>query len=369
MIKKIYIDNYKCLVNLELAFNQINLFLGPNGAGKSTIFEVLGKLQSFITGESKVTSLFKYTDCCRWQNLNLQKFEIEYDHPEGLYKYELAIEHSEEGNKARVKYEQLSFDGKLLLKFKDGDVQLYRINHTPGPVYNFDWTQSAVASIFERPETKQLMWFKEQIGGMVIAQIIPGTISEISDQEDHLPMIHFENFVSWYRFLSQDQGLINRLQNVLKDVLPQFDSFRFEQYSNQRRLLKVVFRDEKQNSLIPYSFSELSDGQRMLIVLYALLEVSQEKGYTICLDEPENFLALPEIQPWLVKLYDLCMEDKFQALLISHHPELINYLLASPVGLWLERPDNNATRVKPIRTEKNGGLSIAELIARGWLHE
>ncbi|MEI7990666.1 MAG: AAA family ATPase [Chloroflexota bacterium] len=369
MLKRIYIDNYKCLVNFDLSLNQINLFLGPNGSGKSTLFEVLGKLQSFISGESKVNSLFKYSDRCRWQTILVQRFEIEYEHPEGLYKYELAIEHGEEGRIAKVKYERLFFNNKPLLEFENGNVQLYRIDHTSAPVYNFDWTQSAVASIFERPETKQLMWFKEQISGMVITQVIPRMLDDTSDQENAVPASHFENFVSWYRFISQDQGMTFRLQKVLQNVLPQFDSFKFELYGEQRRLLKVVFKDSINKSTITYSFAELSDGQRMLIVLYSLLQAAQEKGYMICIDEPENFLALPEIQPWLVRLYDQCMEDKFQAILISHHPEMINYLLASPVGYWFDRQENLSTRVMPIQTENDGGVPISELIARGWLHD
>jgi len=71
----------------------------------------------------------------------------------------------------------------------------------------------------------------------------------------------------------------------------------------------------------------------------------------------------------MVDLYDLCSEGQVQALLISHHPESIDNLLASPIGYWFERQNNLATRVKQIRAEDDGGLPISDLIARGWLHE
>jgi AAA15 family ATPase/GTPase len=48
MLKRIYIDNFRCLVNFELNFDSINLFLGGNGSGKSTVFEALRKLQSLL---------------------------------------------------------------------------------------------------------------------------------------------------------------------------------------------------------------------------------------------------------------------------------------------------------------------------------
>lgn len=82
-------------------------------------------------------------------------------------------------------------------------------------------------------------------------------------------------------------------------------------------------------------------------------------------------MALPEIQPWLMRLYDICGEGQLQALLISHHPELIDYLLASPIGYWFERQSNASVRVKRISGEvaDNSGLPISELMARGWLNE
>ncbi len=39
MLKRVYIDNYKSLVNVEIGLKEINLFLGANGAGKSAVFE------------------------------------------------------------------------------------------------------------------------------------------------------------------------------------------------------------------------------------------------------------------------------------------------------------------------------------------
>ena len=117
----------------------------------------------------------------------------------------------------------------------------------------------------------------------------------------------------------------------------------------------------------------------MLIALYTLLYAvcaDQNRKYTLCLDEPENFLALPEIQPWLTELYDRCNDGEMQALLISHHPEFINYLLASPIGHWFERQINRPTRIKKMKDrlrdvigKENRGISVSEIITRGWLNE
>lgn len=144
-----------------------------------------------------------------------------------------------------------------------------------------------------------------------------------------------------------------------------FSHIKLEIAGQQHRLLKFHFLRDSKNSF-EFELEELSDGERALIALYTMLHYARSEDYTLCIDEPENFLALPEIQPWLTLLYDLCNDDELQAILISHHPELINYL-ASSAGYWFERESSAPARVKRI-TEEDSGMSMAELIARGWLH-
>jgi len=57
-----------------------------------------------------------------------------------------------------------------------------------------------------------------------------------------------------------------------------------------------------------------------------------------------------------------------QAILISHHPRLLNFL-ARDAGVWLSRDDGvGPTRVKPLAgTEDESGLAVSQLIERGWM--
>jgi len=370
MLKRIYIDNFRCLVNFELNLDSINLFLGSNGAGKSTVFEIIQKIQAFISGDIKVERIFKSTDCTRWQNSPIQRFELEILGNGGSYKYELGIGHNQD--KCRVEYERLWFDHQPLLKFELGEVKLYRDNHSEGPQYPFDWSQSMIPSLMPRNDNTKLTWFRERLKRFIIVQIVPRLMVDETSQEEMRLAINMDNFVSWYRYLSEDQGKVTEISNILKDVLDGFTNFRFERVSEQNLVLRLRFAGGTDSTKpIDYRFRELSDGQKMLIALYTLIYGTKSEDYTLCIDEPENFLALPEIQPWLIQLYDLCSEGQLQALLISHHPELINYLLASPIGYWFERQSNAPVRVKIISSEvaDNSGLPVSELIARGWLNE
>ncbi|MEW5941650.1 MAG: AAA family ATPase, partial [Chloroflexota bacterium] len=213
--------------------------------------------------------------------------------------------------------------------------------------------------------------FKVRVNEILVMQISPRLLGDATNKADPYPSRWMDNYSSWYRFLSNDQSWVVELTNRLVEVLPGFENFRFVREVENVEILKAVFSGQNGNKSAKreYRFAELSDGQRALIVLYTLLIAAQREGYALCIDEPENFLALPEIQPWVVKLYDSCSEGKTQALLISHHPELINYLLASPVGFWFEREANTPVRVNRISVRSNGGLPVSELIARGWLHD
>ena len=41
MVKRVYIDNFKGLVNFELHLEELTLLLGPIGVGKSSVLEVM----------------------------------------------------------------------------------------------------------------------------------------------------------------------------------------------------------------------------------------------------------------------------------------------------------------------------------------
>ncbi len=370
MLNRIYIDNFKSLVNFELVIDKpIQLLMGANGAGKSNIFEILLKVQSLLEGK-KVQEIFLFSDLTRWQNSLFLTIELEISGNNGLYKYELSIGYEPEGRKKRVDHERLWFNSKPLLNFEKGEAHLYRDDQSVGPVYPFDWSQSAIAALPSRNDNKLLTWFKEHLSdNLIIIKINPINMTGESERGEAKLKANAENFVSWYSFLSENQGRAFEITQQLRDVFNGFSHFQFVQFGESIKALRVHFSSEEDgNRTIGYRFDELSDGQRVLIILYALLGILKDGFFTLCLDEPDNYVALSEIQPWLTSLFDLCGEGKAQAIIISHHPELINYL-ASDVGVWLERQSNRPTRIKRISEEEGKDLPLSELVARGWIND
>jgi hypothetical protein len=87
-------------------------------------------------------------------------------------------------------------------------------------------------------------------------------------------------------------------------------------------------------------------------------------AHTVLIDEPDNNVGLPELQPWVLSLRELLDEDH-QAILISHHPEIVNNT-GEDFGSYLWRDNHTApTRSGPLRPP--AGLSAGEAITRGWV--
>jgi predicted ATPase len=86
----------------------------------------------------------------------------------------------------------------------------------------------------------------------------------------------------------------------------------------------------------------------------------------ICLDEPDNFVSLREIQPFLVELSNVSDDTGLQVILVSHSPEVIDYVGASG-AILLERPEGGFTRTRSIEIGEDETLPLSELMARGWL--
>jgi hypothetical protein len=306
-------------------------------------------------------------DLNAWEKSTQQIFELHVQNSTDLYVYRLVLSHNPDIQKQRIDLEALTLNNKPLFEFKQGDVQLYTDSHEPGPGYPFDWSISALATIVPRSNNTKLTWFKNWIEKIFILSLEPKNMETVTAEESAWLNFNGSNFASWYRFISQEyQDKAFELTEELREIIPGFQSFKLEQ-AGKPRMLKVGFaQEDKGNSPIFFEFRQLSDGQRVIIVLYSILHGLRNMGNSIFLDEPENYVSLTEIQPWLMELKALCRNAFPQAALISHHPELIDYL-APECGRWIEREPLGPARVKGLPAHIDPELKLSEQIARGWI--
>ncbi len=367
MLTRLYIDNYRSFVNFEFRPGPLCLVLGENGAGKSSLFDVMECLRDFISGDVSI-KIFNSNTLTRWQSRPQQSFEIELSVHGDVYTYKLLVEHNLQLGLRRVQQESLFLNEKPLYTSQGAKAQLYRDDHSKGPEIPADWSRSGVGFLHAGTDNTRLGKFREVIKRMTIVGLNPMTMSGTSDGACTKLGHHGDNFASWYQAMMLESPIVvSNLTVALRELFPQFSELSLLE-SGDKRVLKARFsppHNMKKSEYKPYSFNELSDGQRCLIVLYTLFYVAKEKSLLLFLDEPDNYVAMREIQPWLALLEELCgdTDSEAQVVIASHNSEVVNYLDASR-SIVLERHDGWATRTKPLSVVD--GLSPAETLARGW---
>ena len=367
MLTRLYVDNFLCLVNFELTLDETNVLLGPNGSGKTSVLQVLRRIQALVARGARVDEAFPTSDLSLTRDRDEQRFELDLEIDRSVYRYALGIEHERDRRRMRIAEESLTYDDKPLFDFRVGNAQLYHDDHSAGPAYPFDWSRSGVGALNERADNRKLTRFRHAIAGFVIASPCPPVFeSETRSEDDFLDPL-MRNFVGWYRHAAQENmGAIVELFGALREALPGFDSLNLSESGENSRALKVAFRRAADDPLLDrYGFAQLSDGQRALVALYCLIFMSADRRTSLFLDEPDNYLALREVQPWLAALVEQCGDTLEQAIVVSHHPVTIDYM-AGAGGRWFYREGNGPVRVsiEPERTVD--GLSLSETIARGW---
>ena len=157
------------------------------------------------------------------------------------------------------------------------------------------------------------------------------------------------------------------LSCLADEVIEGLENMKLEKVSDATRSLKFefMFSSDKKGTRFSLSLEQLSAGQRNLVALFAILHAAIEKDATVCIDEPDNYVALRELQPWLTMLRDRVEDQDGQCLLISHHPGLINYLAAKH-GLLFRRDESEPVRAECFEWTEDEVLPPAELLARGW---
>jgi ATPase subunit of ABC transporter with duplicated ATPase domains len=189
-------------------------------------------------------------------------------------------------------------------------------------------------------------------------------MEEAADNEKSEANFELNNLAGWYRYLVQTYPDENvKFLESLRRSLDGFQTLKFSSEEDGVRKLRAEFISPTKKR-VSYSISELSEGQRYLIALYMILHFLMMRGDTVFVDEPDNFIALREIQPWLLAAEEAIEEHNGQLILISHHPETLNQW-AKAYGLRFFREENGHVRTEKFRSD-DSNLQPSEMIGRGW---
>ncbi len=367
MLTRVYIDNFRCFSSFELKPDRINLLFGANGSGKSSFLDVFDRIVGLILDGRDVDECFAETDLTRWDSRQEQRFELDLSIGDATFTYRATLERRSTGGGMALGAERVTCGDRTLFRYEGGEVHLHRNDGSEGTRFPFRDNRSFIAGIEERSETMDLMRFLTRLRGLRTYKLEPGRMASVTQEEQQRLLKDGANFASWYRHLAQERaGDIPRLFEQLTEALPDFQALALKGAGKQGRTrdLVVQMRAEGQPSY-DVDFDAVSDGQRALVALYALLVDIGATPRSVLLDEPENYVGLPELQPWL-QLLDDALGETGQLFLISHHPEVIDFL-APENPILFERPGGGPVRVRSAEFQRGGGLKASQQIARGLL--
>ena len=354
MLTRVYIDNFRCFEDFEFRPQSHQLILGGNGSGKSSFMDALLLLRRFAVEGDNSGSLFSQVTVTRWRKPSSQLFEMEVHLDGEEYLYRLLT------RSALVLSEAVELNRQTLFRFAGGEVHTYNDQFELKGKYELDPNRSALASMASRPDNVKLIRFREWFSELLGFRMNPFAMGARSETADATPRTDLSNIAAWYRHLRQgDEQANTALCSSLRESLDGLDVLRAVDAGLNVEILSAVFHHAT------FHFGELSEGQRCLIGLYMILHFLVAKGRTVIIDEPENFISLREIQPWLMAAADAVEDAGGQLLLVSHHPELINQW-APDFGVQFIRENGGAARVQRFQGDPGSELSPSERIARGW---
>ena len=370
MLTRVYIDNFLAFVNFEYRPAPKQLILGGNGSGKSSFFDALMAVHCFAIRGEKLDDIFMSNLRTRWLRKLEQTFEIEAELNGHRYIYRLVLSADEKHAQVIVLAEEVFFEGKPIFEFQKGEVKLYNDQFERTTVYPFDSRRSAFETINGSNGNKLLSGFKAWLAGLSYFRINPYAMGFQAKKAEPFPVYDLSNFAGWLATIwYTDRMAFQRISDSLQDAISGFLGFRFENFRADDGEIKgsylcVDFHQEDGNRL-SFDVRELSDGQKCLVCLYTILHFVVEKGHTVIIDEPDNFISLREIQPWLRALSDVIEDGQGQVILVSHHPELIDRW-APRNGVRFVRDGMGPIRVEKFHGDPDSILTPSELVARGW---
>jgi predicted ATPase len=361
MLKKLSVKNYKCFENFEFTFEEDSrsiLLLGKNGSGKTTFADVLEVFQRIARGEVRIGRLVPWNPDGRrgeqgdyyWFATGANRpveFALSVQIEQDEFRYAFSLEPVEGFRELRILTEDLYQNDTPIYTRKGAQI---KFENNKDAEFSYDWHVLFLPN-YQARLNDGIREFRLWMQNILVLAPVPSKISASSAESEQNGTIgrpyltrDCANAVSWVRYLfGRRPSIYGEVEKYLKNIWDDFKTLVNEDDNTAiKSHLKIEFEDAERLSL---SLDKFSDGEKCFFISAVVIATMKDFPQTLCFwDEPNNYLALPEIQHFAQNLR-LNFQKTGQLIATSHDAELINSFPES--SIWVIRRENHLSPTQP----------------------
>lgn len=359
MIKRLYVHNFRCLENFELALGDLPsvLLLGRNGAGKTTVGLALEVLRRIGRGTNRVGDLVGPSDLTLGRMGVPVRFEVEVSLAGQSYAYSVAFEYPPGFRELRVFEEKLAVEGNPIFARELAQVRLARAGQIAEAAFRIDWHLVALPIVQEQSRDDPLSIFKAWLANILILRPVPSLAHGDSEQNApdlNMPKTDVTNVGAWFSgMVAGAPSTYSQVSDYLMQVMPDFKEI--TNLNSGKETRELVFHFLKDHQSAGLRLKDLSDGEKCFVIFALTIATNAAYGPKLCFwDEPDNFLAPDEVGHSVTALRK-AFQDRGQLMITSHNPEAIRRFSEANM-LYLSRKSHlEPTIVTPVEDMRTSG--------------
>lgn len=361
MLKRLYADGYRSLVNFEYRPGPLDLLIGAPGSGRSSVKDLLELLASFLKSwrdDAPLCDTFWLSSVTRWLTSKRQTFEVELEHKAHLFLYRVEVAFTADRNGPVLACEQLHCNAQLLFSFtQDPDnphVDIRRYGDDPSPANlralagNGHYLREELANTTDARLRLFRDWWHD-----VLCPLDVG-IEDYLDRtgEKPSPGSCLYNFSPWCRYMIRTapervEALNRELAEVLDGyvrLVPSSDN-NLDPYDDPQ--VAVLFEHPAGGEPVAIPLHALAKEQLMLVQLHAITHLGLEPGRTVIIDAPHGAVPCGDMGRWLRGLIRHGQDIPMQLIVMVNEPAILE-----------ELPGGRVCRFKRVE----GGTTVASAL-------